>query len=298
LGLFGDLPTKGIIAAVRILPKMPRFAETGLIWFFSGIVLLLAHKERRAIRSNLQVVWDDLGWLEGYVAVLRVFINFGWTYVDGLREREGLGGIEWAMEGAEHFEQIRGNETGTLILTTHTGNYDLAGAIFAEKFERPLHIVRMPERSEHLRTIRERELANDEERYPFFKVHYNESMNFLGLELAQLLMDRQLVAIQGDRVMGEVSALSLSVEGGARMRVPKGPMTLAALANSQCYPLFVVRDGYRKYRVIFREALPQATQRGRREEELGKAWVAELTRFLREYGLQWFVFEPAFEKSA
>jgi len=71
-------------------------------------------------------------------------------------------------------------------------------------------------------------------------------------------------------------------------------MTLAAVTKSPCVPLFTVRTGYRRYKVIFQPALVLPEGHRLREPDIAEAWAARLLPFLREYGSQWFAFEKAF----
>jgi len=274
---------------------MPFLLEATLLYLTAFVVLILAGPQRRAIRHNLGAIWHDLGWIEGYVGVFRVFVNFGWTYSDGSRTRLGQDVISWDIEGRDIFDELREGSEAALIMTTHTGNYDLAAALFSEHFGRTLHTVRIPEKSDHLESMRREELASDTRQYRYFKIHYNESQSMLGVKLAQLLGEGELVAIQCDRIVGEVSALEVPIPNDWIARIPKGPLTLAAMTKCPCIPLYVVRSGYRHYTVIFepRLVLPE----GRiREKEYGKAWTDRLMPFLEKYGLQWFAFEEAFVK--
>lgn len=299
-GVFGDLPTRAILRVLRATPHMPAFVEAGLIYFFSLVVLLLAGEQRRAIRSNLRTIWEDFSLAEQYVGVFRVFANFGATFVDGLRTRLGQDIITWEIDGLSVFEELRDTPGAAIILTTHTGNYDLAAALFSPKFGRDLHTVRAPERSPLLQEIRRRELQVDVDRYQHFKVHYNSSESLLGIELARLLTEGELLAIQSDRVISQVVALEVPLPGReASMRIPKGPMTLAALARCPCYPLHVVRDRHRHYRILFQPALivtPRQPGARIREMDYARAWTQSLVPFLEEHALQWFVFEEAFSK--
>jgi predicted LPLAT superfamily acyltransferase len=88
-GVFGDFPTRLMYAAIRATPRMPFFIEAALLYFFSFVVFALAGSQRRAVRRNLHAIWDDMGWVEANVGVFRVFVNFGWTYIDGMRTRLG-----------------------------------------------------------------------------------------------------------------------------------------------------------------------------------------------------------------
>lgn len=299
-GLHGDFPTRAMMWVLRTFPRMPRFIEAFLLHFFSLIVFLLAGPQRRAIRQNLTAIFDSdpredtLGFFEELLAVYQVFVNFGWTYLDGLRSRLGQRVISWDIEGKEVFDQLQGGTEAALILTTHTGNYDLAAALFSDDFGRELHTVRIPEKTAHLEAVRRQEFAADFAEHPYFKVHYNESQNMLGVKLASLLSEGQLVALQCDRIVGEVSALEVSTSENWSMRIPKGPMTLAAMTKSPCIPLYTVRTGYRAYRVIFQPPLTLPEGRRLREPVYADAWTERLLPFLREYGTQWFAFEKAF----
>lgn len=299
-GVFGDFPTRAVFRILRSTPRMPRFLETGLLHFCTFFVFLLARGQRNAIRKNLAVIHNDLSWAESYLGAYLVFINFGWTYIDGIRTRLGQKVIRWEIDGLEWFEEIRNTPGAVIILTTHTGNYDLAAALFSPKFGRNLHTVRAPERSPFLQEIRRKELQADTDRYEHFKVHYNSSNSLLGIELARLLADGELVAIQSDRVVADVAALKVPVPGkSASMQIPRGPMSLTMIAKCPCFPLHVVRDRHRHYRIIFQAPLaPIPAKDGARVREMdyAKAWVASLMPFLQQHGLQWFVFEEAFVK--
>ncbi|MGC4016389.1 MAG: hypothetical protein QM755_17985 [Luteolibacter sp.] len=294
------MPTRAMFRVLRATPRMPRFIEAALLYFFTFVVFVFAGEQRRAIRGNLKAIWDDLGWVESYVGVFRVFANFGWTYIDGLRTRLGQKVITWELDGVGHFENLCQTPGPAIILTTHTGNYDLAAALFSPRFGRDLHTVRAPERSPFLQEIRRKELEADSARYEHFKVHYNSSESLLGIELARLLMNGELVAIQSDRVIADVVPIDVPLEGrDFSIRLPKGPLSLAVIAKCPCYPLHVVRDRHRHYRIIFQpplEVTPAMSETRLREGDYARAWAANLMRFLEIHGMEWFVFEKAFTR--
>lgn len=298
-GLFGDFPTRAMCMVIQATPRMPFFIEAALLYFFSFIVMILAGPARRAVRKNLSAIWEDMGWAEGTFGVFRVFVNFGWTYIDGMRTRLGQKVVSWEIDGLETFEEIRQTQGAAIILTTHTGNYDLAAALFSPKFGRDLHTVRAPEKSPFLQEIRRKELEADTARYEHFKIHYNSSDSLLGIELAHLLSEGELLAIQSDRVIAEVVAIEVPVGNGLSIRLPKGPMTLATISRCPCYPLHVIRVRHRHYRILFPPALhvsPFENGARLREPDYARAWAASLMPFLEKHGLQWFVFEEAFTR--
>ena len=157
----------------------------------------------------------------------------------------------------------------------------------------------MPERTDELQEMRKREFEEKMQEYPFFKVHYNTSENLLGVELARLMSDGELLALQCDRVIGDVVAMDVPLaEGGGSMRIPKGPMTLSVVGRCPCYPLYVVRDRYRHCRVIFEPALKvDPSVRRPREMDYARAWTVRLLTFLKKHSHEWFVFEEVFVRS-
>ena len=279
---------------------MPYFIEATLLHFFTFIVFTLARKQREAIRNNLKTIHHDLSFCEGYVGAYLVFANFGWSYIDSLRVRLGQNIITWDTQGTEHFEKIRNGKDAAMIFTTHTGNYDLAAALFASEFGRPLHTVRIPERTPELQAIREKELTTDSQKSSYFQVHYNKEGGLLGVELAKLLSEGELLAIQCDRVVSSVVELTVPLAKTRQtFRIPKGPMTLASFSKSPCYPLFIIRERRRHYRIIFEHPLEVTTdhenpRKKPREMDYAKAWVERLMAFLQTHSHQWFVFEDAF----
>jgi len=300
--VFGDLPTRAMIWAVKSFPRMPYAIEWFLLNASALVIYGLAGEHRRAIRSNLKHIHDDLSLAESYWWSFCVFRNFGWTYLDSMRARFDQKSITWELDGEEVFQEIRDSKQAAILFTTHTGNYDLAACLFASAFKRTLHTVRVPERTERLQKIRQREFEANMEQYPYFKVHYNKSDNLLGVELANLLSQGELIALQCDRVFGDIVEMDVPLSPGGDssdvlFRVPKGPMTLACFAKCPCYPLYVVRDRYRHYRVVFEPAIVVETEPGRRrprEIDYARPWVARLQRFLKNHSHEWFVFEKAF----
>ena len=297
LGLFGDLPTRLLTGVVRRWPNMPRWIEEALISTCSAVIFLLAGPQRRAIISNLSHIVPDSSLAERFVGGVAVFRNFAWTYVDATRLRVNGTTIDWQIKGKEVFEMVRASPGATLLFTTHTGNYDLAGALFAEKFGRLIHTVRVPERSDELQKIRKQELDTDQLQHPNFRVHYNESEELLGVELARLLSDGEIVAIQCDRVFGEVSRISVPYNESVAIELPKGPMVLASISRCRCVPLYVTRSGHRNYTITFEDPLEVSPAPGKRRatpDDYAMTWEKRLDVFLSKHSDQWLVFEPAF----
>lgn len=289
LGLFGDLPTRLL---TRSLTVVPWFLEPALVAGWTLLFFSMAKEQRRAVSSNLRAMHPHWGPLRPTVGAWRVFWNFAMTYVDTLRCNTGTGAVDWVIEGLSHMDELSRRNDGCVILTAHMGNYDLAAPVFAGRFNRTLYTVRAPEREPETQRIREREIAENERVNPNFRTLYNRDGNMLGVELARLLGEGNIVAVQGDRVMFDVSPMVEEVEPGLHMKLPKGPLFLARVTGAPCYPLFITRDGWRRYRVTVHPPVDLPPRRRSDDKEAAAIWARVVFATAKRHWNQWFVFEP------
>ena len=295
LGLFGDLPSR---LAAQVLRALPWFLEPVLIGGWTLVFFILARQQRRAVTANLRAMFPAWSALRATLGAWRVFWTFALTFVDGLRCETGTGGVDWVVEGLAHMEDLANRSEGCVILTAHMGNYDIAAPMFASRFNRTLYTVRAPEREPHAQQLRERELHAREQRHPNFRTLWNRGGNLLGVELARLLAEGNFVAVQGDRVIFDISPMEVAVEPGLRMRLPKGPLFLAQATGAPCFPLFITRDGWRRYRVTVHPPLVLPARRRGEESAAAQIWAAAVFNTARHHWNQWFVFEPLLTRTA
>lgn len=288
-GVFGDVPTRLMLHTLRVLPW---FLEPVLIAFWATVFFGLAKDQRRGVTGNLRALFPHWSKMRATFGAWRVFRNFALTFVDAKRCESGTGEVDWAVDGQASLEDLARRKEGCIILTAHMGNYDLAAPMFASRFDRTLYTVRAPEREPETQTLREAEIRRREVLNPNFRTLYNQEGNLLGVELARLLGEGHIVAVQGDRVMFEVSPMDVEVEPGLTVRLPKGPLFLARATGAPCFPLFIVRDGWRRYRVIVLPEVILPPRRRGTDDEAGKIWAATILSMVRRHWQQWYVFEP------
>lgn len=294
LGVFGDLPTRFLGHALRCVPW---FLEPVLIVGWTFLFFLTARAQRRAVAGNLRAMHPGWSQTRAIWGAWRVFLNFAATFADAMRFETGTGGVDWAIDGLDTVDELNHRPEGCVVLTAHMGNYDLAAPVFASRFKRTLHTVRAPEREPETQRIREREIRRREERYPGFRTHYNTDGSLLGVELARYLSQGDIVAIQGDRVLFDVSPMEVEVEPGLTMRLPKGPLFLARATGSPCYPILITRDGWRRYRVTVMPELGLPPRRRGDDAEVSRLWGRAVYQMARRHWEQWFVFEPLLTRS-
>ncbi|MCW1925962.1 hypothetical protein OKA05_25610 [Luteolibacter arcticus] len=294
IGIFGDLPTRLLMRGLKVTPW---FLEPVLIPPWTLLFFAVAKSQRRAVAGNLRALFPSWSAVRAWTGAYRVFLNFAFTYVDAMRCETGTGAVDWIIEGLEHFEDLKSRPAGCMVLTAHMGNYDMAAPLFSEKFGRVIHAVRAPEREPEMQALREAEIAEKERLNPYFRTSFNLDGEMLGVELARYLNQGDIVAVQGDRVIFEVSPMEAEVEPGLLMRLPRGPLYLARITGAAVFPLFIVRDGWRRYRVQVHAPLElPARVRGRGEDPATPVWAGAILSGVKEHWKQWFVFEPVLRR--
>ena len=268
---------------------LPVWLVTALTYPVTAVFWLLAVPQREAVRGNLSALLPGKGGsaLAGY----RVFLNFALTYLDRLWYLHFDREVKWDIVGKDEFEKLRRSDTGgALVFTVHSGNYDIGAGLFASKFGRPIHTVRMPEASASLQELREQELRRQESREPFLHIHYNEPNGHLGMELCRKLMAAEVVCVQGDRVMGDVAPTEAHIDGLTYL-IPRGPLVLAEVTGVPCYPVFLTRKGRLSYRIEIGHPFHPGGRK-LKAAEVCAAWLPVMHDFLLRNWDQWFVFEP------
>jgi predicted LPLAT superfamily acyltransferase len=131
------------------------------------------------------------------------------------------------------------------------------------------------------------------------QVDFSTRAGELAIDLLHALQGGEIVAIQGDRVTPGIATIPATLFG-KETTVPAGPFALAMAAHVPIYPLFVVRRGRRRYRLITLEPFDVQRARNRAEvfEKAARRWTVELERVVRSAWQQWYMFYPFVEEGA
>ena len=258
--------------------------STIFFFFFAG-------PERRWILRNLAIVLSGSSPLLNYGRAFRSLLNFSWTIAEAANYRTTKAEFSYAIVGAEFLEQLS-RARGAIVLTAHMGSYDLGAALFAQKYNREIRMVRAPEPDQqtalHVRSAVEETGA--------VKIAYSTAGALLSFDLLNALREGEIVSIQGDRIITGVT----SAEGrmfGELVRIPSGPFNLAQIAEVPIFPLFILRAGFRHYQIIVREPIRVTRTEGARAGNLATAisgWCRVLEQTIAQHWSQWFAFGPVF----
>ncbi len=275
------------------LTNVPFYLRPVMIFFCTTFFFFFAAPARRAILGNLRVVLPGSNPLLNLGRAWCTLYNFAWTIADAADHKLAKTEFAYELEGAPFLEELAAAQ-GAILLTAHMGNYDLGAAIFAERFQRGIRMVRAPEAdvetAKHLDESLERAGAGA------VKVAYNTASMALPFALLNAIRAGEIVSIQGDRAVAHVSQRPARLFGEEVM-LPDGPFMLAFVAQAPIYPLFIIRAKFHRYKIIARAPLHcRRDERGRDAviEEAMREWCRTLEAVIAPNWSQWFSLVPIF----
>lgn len=261
------------------------------------LFFLLWGPGRRGVMRNLTAIFPGSWTIANFCRTYRVFWNFAWTMADTVRFKELRAGPDWEFVGIENLLELQSRAGGAIILTAHMGNYDLGAHLFAEISKRKIVMVRAPETDPHTRRYEEE--LTERTASDGLKIDFNTRVSELALDLLEALQRGEIIAIQGDRVTEGISALPATLFGKST-QVPAGPFALSMTARVPIFPLFIIRLGRRRYRIVVSKAF-EVFRTSDRAEAFSRAtavWTHELESVVRSAWYQWFTFQPYSEELA
>jgi lauroyl/myristoyl acyltransferase len=275
------------------ISNVPFYFHPLMIFFWTIFFFIFSASVRRAVVHNLGIVLPESARVMNYLRAFRTFYNFAWTMADTAVYKLLKTPFSYELVGENFLDELAA-ANGAIILTAHMGSYDLGAALFAEKFAREIRMVRAPEPDEL--SAQHVDLSLEKAAGGGVKVDYSGAGAMLSLDLLNALRNGEIVSIQGDRVLGNVASSPVPLFG-KKVFLPSGPFILALTTAAPIYPLFIVRSGYRTYKVIVQESIVCARTGQPRADDLGivmQGWSEVLERVISRHWEQWYAFAPIF----
>ena len=273
----------------RAVAHLPAILHQPLIWLAAIVFFFVAGAARKALLQNLKLIRPRSWRITNFLRVIRVFANFGWSLTDTAAYRILKARFRYELEGMRFLDQMSSARSG-IVITAHMGSYDLAAALFSQKFHRAIRMVRAPESDP--RSAEYVDLALQQASEGAVQVGYSDDGTTLAFDLLNALRSGEIISIQGDRVVGGVGRKNVNLFD-RQIALPNGPFVLSLVSEVPIYPLFIIRTGYRKYKIVAREPIVCTKGNGGRDKTVADAmqrWAGVLQDVTRTYWPHWFAF--------
>ena len=252
---------------------------------------------RRAIASNLKTVLGPCGFLERQRRIYATMWTFAWCLTERYERLTTRRPFDQTIEAVEHWNAVASSATGFVMVTAHLGMYEVSSMLPTPNGPRHVHLVREPEVDPRAQEfIRQSVRAVEGSHYT---MHFQSDDPLQGMVFLDALRRGEIVAMQGDRPRTG----SRTVEGtlfGRPVALPSGPAALARTAEVPMLPVFAIRDGRRRCRIVF--CPPIAVPRtANRDADLTWAMgrvAAAVEGAVAAEPHQWFVFRELWPEAA
>ena len=274
----------------------------GMPWMQKSLVWLLGAIDQRVFYAILVIVvpfymlFSHNGYIAQYhffrerfnesciKAFFHVYLNhfrFGQIIIDRFAVYGGRR-FKLDFDGIELWQEYERQHDGFVQVSSHIGNYELAGYSLKAKNKKFNALVFLGETET---VMKNRNKVFTPNNIRMISVMPDMSHIF---ELNNALSDGEIVSMPGDRLFGSQKSVRHSFLG-KEAEFPAGPFSLAATRGCKMLAVFCMKKYWNTY-FIKVKPLSMGETKNRREQikNLSSAFVNELESIVREYPTQWF----------
>ena len=186
------------------------------------------------------------------------------------------------IEGLEYYQELTSREESFIQLSSHMGNYEIAGYTLPQD-KKTLNALVFFGEKESVMTNRARLFSGTNIKM----IPIRPDMGHL-FEIDQALQRGETVSMPADRIFGSQKKLQIPFLGQVA-NFPYGPFSIATMRGLQVLAVHVMKEKSRTYK-IYATPLPYNLEAPRQEQirELAKKYVTELERMVNLYPTQWY----------
>lgn len=256
---------------------------------FALLFFVCLRNIRAAIASNLEAVLGPCGWWERQRRIYGTIWSFGWCLNERHERLTTHRPFRIEAEAIENWNEVAVPGRGLVLVTAHLGNFEVGSMLPSELQGRHVHLVREPEVDAQAQAFLQEVLAGFTQAQ--YTMHFQNDDPLQGIELLDALRRGEIVATQGDRPRAGGRSIDATLFGRP-FPLPPGPAALARTADAPLLPVFVFREGRRRYRVVFRPPIHAARTDDITADltaAMGRV-VTEIEWAIRRAPHQWFCF--------
>jgi predicted LPLAT superfamily acyltransferase len=266
-----------------------------ILLFVAFYYFLFSSKSSKVIYFYYRKI-HKYSWIKSIFSIYRNYYSLGTVLLDKFAILGGLKGKYTYNFDGEHFLQQMANEkTGGIIINAHVGSFETAGQLL-ERINTKIHLIMLDAEHQKIKNY-----VSD--------VLDNKRVNIIAIQddfshiipLSNALINKELIAIAGDRYMNESKVFSIDFMGKKAL-FPSGPFYLAARFGVPVTFAFAMKESQTHYH--FYATQPVYVQKQddpiEQEKELQKfveLYAKEFERIIRKYPHQWFNYYSFWEKN-
>ena len=276
---------RSLIAMFRVLPL-------GLLYgLMAFVVLFYMIFNRKGYRAMFRFFRDRMGYgrLKSFWSVYVNHFRFGQVILDRFGVYAGKK-YQFISEGQELMDESETHPEGFILLSSHVGNYEIAGYSLKPKKKRFNALVYAGETATVMEN-RQRLLSQNN----MSMIPVKEDMSHL-FTLNAALDNGEIVSMPADRIFGSQKSTECRFFG-ATTHFPLGAFAMAVQKNVPVLAVFVMKEGFKRYHAYVQD-IDYDRQAGKREQmaQMAQSFANRLEDIVRRYPTQWFNYYDFWEQ--
>lgn len=186
------------------------------------------------------------------------------------------------MDGYDMFEKLSKSPSGFIQLSSHIGNYEIAGYSLVAKDKRFNALVFGGEKKTVMANRSRLFEANNIRMIPM-----QEDMSHLFV-IDSAISDGEILSMPADRIFGSQKGFIIKFFG-EDAKFPQGPFILAAVRNVPMLFVAVMKSGAKHYHITIRKIESENSGRtSLRAMQLASEYAGWLEAIVRKHPIQWY----------
>ena len=268
---------RSLIAMFRVLP----------LWLLYGVMALVVPFYMLFSRKGYQAMYSFFRERMGYGrwktfwSVYANHFRFGQIILDRFGVYAGKK-YRFTNEGQELMDELEARQEGFVVLSSHVGNYEIAGYSLKPKNKSFNALVFAGETATVMEN-RQRMLSQNN----MSMIPVKEDLSHL-FALNAALDNGEIVSMPADRIFGSQKSVECQFFG-AKVNFPLGAFAMAVQKDVPVLAVFVMKEGMKKYHAYVKEIVCDR-QASKREQmaQLAQRFAEQLESIVRLYPTQWF----------
>lgn len=267
----------------RWLIGLLRRIDVRLIYVFAYVFVVPPCLLRPGFKFIYRYFREHFG-LSAVLAFWKTYLNhcmFAQAVIDKFAMYAGRK-FDIEIEGYEHFSRLATRPEGFVQLSSHVGNYEIAGYTLIAKDKQFNALVYFGEKAS---VMENRKKMFEQTNIRMIPIRQDMSHLF---ELDNALTNGQIVSIPGDRIWGSPKSVSVTFLD-QKAQLPMGPFKVIATRGMEVLVVHVVKVASLKYKIYVTPlSYDKTASRNQQVEQLAKQYAEELERIVRRYPTQWY----------
>ena len=229
------------------LIKLLRGIDIRIIYFFTYVFVIppcLLRPGFKPIYHYFRERWK-LSPIKAFIKTYQNHYMFGQVVIDRFAMYAGKR-FHMDIEGYDHFLSLAKQQDGFILLSSHIGNYEIAGYTLVAE-DKPFNTLVFFGEKQSIMDYRNQMFADTNIRM----IPVKEDMSHLFL-IDHALQQGETVSMPADRILGSKKSLKVTLLG-ADAQIPMGPFAVATMRGLNVLAVNVMKTSVKGYKIYVKQ---------------------------------------------